>query len=275
MLEVIETFRYILPVLYGITLAVYAIDFFKEKVNLINSKRIFLFITIVSHLIYLILWIIEFKHAPITGKFEIFTVLACSIIFSYFVLELLTDVRGTGGFIILFAFLFQFVSSLFIEGNYEVKEVLRNPLLGVHVVSALFSYAGFTISAVYGVLFFALYKQMKHQKFGLIFNKLPSLETLEKMSFSALLIGYVLLTIAIIIGIIWLPLAFPNFSIWDPKLISTAIVWVVYGIGILLKLIGNWYGKKVIKFSLLGFVLVIASLIATSITVNTFHIFTD
>jgi len=275
MIQLIEILRYILPVFYGLTFSFYALDFFNDKINLTNSKRIFIFVTILLHIIYLLLWIVEFRHAPITSKFEIFTVLAFAILFSYFILELLTDIRGTGTIILLFALLFQVVSSLFIKGNYEVKEVLRNPLLGVHVTSAMLGYAGFTISAVYGVLFFILYKQMKSQKFGLIFNKLPSLETLEQMSFYSVLIGYVLLTIAIIIGIVWLPLAFPDFSLLDPKLIATAVVWIVYGIGILLKLFGRWYGKKVIKFSLIGFVLVIMSLIINSLTVNTFHLFTE
>lgn len=275
MIQILEIFRYLIPLTYLITLASYATDFFNEKVNLTNSKRVYLFITLMLHCTYLLLWILEYVHAPITSKFEIFTVLAFSILFSYFILELVTDIRGTGLFIISFAFLFQLVSSIFISGKYEVNEVLRNPLLGVHVTSAMLGYAGFTISAVYGVLFYILYKQVKSQKFGLVFNKFPSLETLEKLSFYSVLIGYVLLTFSIIIGIVWLPLAFPDFSLADPKLISTAIVWLVYGIAILLKLFGRWYGKKVINFSLAGFALVILSLLTTSLMENTFHVFTE
>jgi ABC-type uncharacterized transport system permease subunit len=182
-------------------------------------------------------------------------------------------VRGTGAFIILFALLFQIVSSLFIENNYVVPDVLRNRLLGLHVISALLGYSGITISAVYGLLFLVLYKNLKSSKFGLIFNRLPSLEILEKLSFNSLLIGFVLFTVAIIIGITWLPSAFPNFSYSDPKLIGTGFVWVIYGAGILCKFIANWYGKKVILFSIAGFLFALVSLILTTTLANTFHSF--
>lgn len=262
-----------LPFLYLAVFTVYTYDFFAEKNIFRNSKRIFLFITLIVHIFYLMLRTIEYDHPPITNKFEIFSLLAFSVSFSYFILELLTDIRGTGSFIILFSLFFQLVSSIFIEHNYIVPEVLRNRMLGLHVISAILGYSGFTISAVYGLLFLILYKNLKTNKFGLIFNRLPSLEVLEKLSYYSVVIGFILLTIAIIIGAIWLPAAFPNFSYLDPKLVGTAFVWFSYATGIISKVIAKWYGKKVIIFSLCGFVLAILSLIITSTYANTFHSF--
>lgn len=273
MASTLQIINFLLPVFYLTTFSVYLFDFWAEKKLLINAKRIFLFLTLIIHLIYLLIRTIEFDHPPITSKFEIFSILAFSIAFSYFVLELLTDIRGTGSFIIFFALIFQIISSIFIEYNYIVPDVLRNRLLGLHVISALLGYSGITISAVYGLLFLILYKNLKSNTFGLVFNRLPNLELLEKLSFYSVLIGFVLLTIAIIIGIIWLPSAFPNFSYADPKLIGTAFVWLVYGAGIVSKLAANWYGKKFIVFSLSGFVLAMLSLLITSTYANTFHAF--
>ena len=274
MLSTIHIMNIALPVLYALTLGAYWYDFIKEKKNLANSKRIFLFMTIVIHVFYLLARTIEFNHTPITNKFEIFTILAFCIAFSYFVLELLTDIRGTGLFIILFSLIFQLLSSFFIEDLVEVNEILRNRLLGLHVINAICGYTGITTSAVYGVLFIILYKSLKLSKFGLIFKRLPSLETLERLSFYSLVIGFTFLTIAIIIGSIWLPAAFPNFSYLDPKLISTGIVWLIYGAGIVAKLVANWYGKKVITFSLVGFTMAIISLMLGQFLQNSFHMFT-
>ncbi|MFA3782384.1 inner membrane protein YpjD [Melioribacteraceae bacterium 4301-Me] len=269
----ISILNILLPVFYLTVFVVYGYDFLNEKKFLYNSKRLFLFLALLTHLVFLLLRTVEYDHPPITNKFEIFSVLAFSIAFSYFILELLTDVRGTGSFIIFFSFIFQTVSSLFIENNYVVPDVLRNRLLGLHVVSALLGYSGITISAVYGLLFIQLYHNLKANKFGIIFNRLPSLEVLEKLSFKSAVIGFILLTIAIIIGIIWLPQAFPNFSYFDPKLISTGFVWIIYGVGISAKFLTNWYGKKVIIFSLSGFVVAMISLVLTTVLTNTFHSF--
>ncbi len=273
MISTINGLNTLIPFFYLSVFIVYTYDFFTDKKLLKNYKRIFLFITLFAHAFYLMLRTIEFDHPPITTKFEIFSLLAFSISFSYFILELLTDIRGTGSFIILFAMIFQVISSLSIEHNYVVPEVLRNRMLGLHVISAILGYSGFTISAVYGLLFLLLYKNLRKNKFGLIFSRMPSLETLEKLSYYSVLIGFILLTIAIVIGAIWLPEAFPHFSYFDPKLIATAFVWLAYGTGIISKILAKWYGKKVIIFSLCGFILTIISLIVTSTYSNTFHSF--
>jgi ABC-type uncharacterized transport system permease subunit len=273
MTETIHAINFILPLLYFLTFGIYIYDFVKDESKLYNAKRVFLFVTLFIHVLYLLFRTIEFNHPPITNKFEIFTVLAFSLGFAYFLLELLTDIRGTGAFIILFSLIFQSVSTLFIQDLIEVKEILRSRLLGIHVMSALLGYSGFTIAAVHGVLFFLLYKEIKLSRFGLIFKRLPSLEILEKLNFYSVLIGFILLTISMLIGFIWLPSAFPDFSYSDPKLISVTVVWMVYFIGILSKLIAKLYGKRVIIFSLIGFVVAIISLLISNVFADTFHSF--
>lgn len=271
--QVINFLNILLPFAYLAAFAIYFYDFMKGSKKFAHSKRLFLFLTLIIHSIYLIIRTIAFDHPPITNVFEIFTVLAFSISFAYFILELVTDIRGTGPFIIIISIIFQIISSLFIEDLVEVKDVLRSNLLGSHVFSALIGYAGITISAVYGLLYLLLYKEIKLNKFGIVFNRLPSLEVLETMSFYSAVIGLVMLTIAIIIGIIWLPSAFPKFSYSDPKLIGTSIVWLLYGFGISSKLFGKWRGKKVILFSVIGFILAILSTLLSNFFAQSFHSF--
>jgi len=269
----IQIFNILLPLLYAGTLGIYLYDFIKSNRRITNAKRLIIFLTLMFHLIYLIIRTFVFNHPPITNVFEIFTVLAFSIGFSYFILELATDIRGTGPFIIIIAFIFQLISTIFIKDLTEVKEILRSNLLGVHVLSALIGYAGITIAAVYGFLYLSLYKDIKENKYGLIFQRLPNLEILEKLSFYSALIGFIGLTVAIIIGIIWLPVAFPDFSYYDPKLISTFIVWLMYGIGIFLKWNGSWGGRKVITLSIAGFIVAMISVISINFIARSFHAF--
>lgn len=262
-----------LPFLYFAALLAYSFDFYKPQKLLNNSKRVVLFLTLLFHLAYLILRMMEFDHPPITNKFEIFSIISFSIGFSYYVLELLTDVRGTGSLILLFSFIFQLISTLFVPQNYIVPEILRNRLLGLHVFGAILGYSGFTISAVYGILYLLLYKNLKTNRFGIIFDRLPSLETLESLNFYSTVIGFVLLSLAMTVGIIWLPNAFPNFSYADPKLIGTILVWLVYGFVIVRKIFTNFYGKQIINYSLIGFAIAILSLIITNTLAKTFHSF--
>jgi ABC-type uncharacterized transport system permease subunit len=273
MKPLIAVVNILLPILYVIAFIIYSYDFMKGGKKFSNSKRLFLFFAVIFHFFYLLIRTIEFNHPPITNVFEIFTVLAFAVSFSYFILELATDIRGTGPFIIVISILFQFISTIFIEDLVEVREVLRSNLLGSHVLTALLGYAGFTISAVYGILYLILFKEIKLNKFGLVFNRLPSLEILEKLSFYAAVIGFAALTIAMTIGTIWLPTAFPDFSLADPKLISSFVVWILYGIGIASKVFANWQGKKVITLSIIGFIIAIFSTMLTNFLAQSFHSF--
>jgi ABC-type uncharacterized transport system permease subunit len=141
------------------------------------------------------------------------------------------------------------------------------------VFSALLGYSGITISAVYGFLYLTLYKDIKLNKFGLIFNRLPNLEVLETLSFYSAILGFVLLTFAITIGIIWLPKAFPKVGLLDPKLVGTFLVWIIYGIGITTKALGKWRGKKVVTLCIIGFAIAIISTILTNFLSLSFHSF--
>lgn len=273
MLTLIHTINFALPFLYLVTFVVYLLDFVKDSKIYNRSKRIVLFVTISVHLLYVFLRTFEFQHPPITSKYEIFSVLAFAIGFSFFLLELISDVHKTGVFVIAISLFFQILSTIFIKDVFEVKEILRNNLLGLHVISALLGYAGFTVSAVYGILFSIMYKQIKLNQFGKIFDQLPSLELLEKLSFYSVIIGFVLLTFAMSIGIVWLPQAFNDFTYLDPKLISTTIVWLIFGVGIMTKVVGNWYGKKVIKFFLVGYVFAILSMFLANVIFPSFHSF--
>jgi HemX protein len=262
-----------LPILYFVTFLVYLNGFIKGEKKSLNSESLMLFLILLLHAVYLILRTVYFDHPPITNTFEVFTILAFSVSFSYFILELLTNIKGTGLFIIFISLIFQIVSSFFIQDLTVVKPVLKSPFLGLHVFNALLGYSGITISAVYGFLYLILYKEIKNNKFGILFNRLPNLEVLEKMSFYSAIIGFILLTIAIVIGIIWLPNAFPNFSYADPQIVGTLLVWLIYCGGIVSKIVGKWRGKRVIILSIAGFLVAILTISITGFLSTSFHSF--
>jgi len=269
----IDVLNYLLPLLYALTIGAYIVDFLREKESLSGLKRSALLTTLLLHTGYLIARTITFEHPPITNKFEIFTVLAFSVAFCYFIIELMTDIKRTGSFILVFSLVFQVLSTAFIQDLVDVKEVLKNPLLGFHVFTVLLAYSAFTLSAVYGVLFIILYRRLQSNEYGIFFNRLPNLEVLEKLSFIAVVLGFINLTISISIGGIWLPQAFPDFSMFDPKLISSFSVWIVYGVAVGVRMFAGWYGRKVIYFSLAGYSLAILSLLLINMFGDTFHNF--
>ena len=176
-------------------------------------------------------------------------------------------------FILNFSFFFQLGSTLFIRDLIEVPQILRSNWFGLHVTSALIGYSAITISAVYGFLYLMLYHEIKANRFGVIYKKLPNLETLERMNFIAITLAFVFLTVAILAGFVWLPQAFTRFSYADPKLLGTIAIWSMYGVGILAKKRGNLHGRSVMVLSICAFAFAIFSMTIINMFFSGFHRF--
>ncbi len=263
----------VLPLMYCFTVSAYAIAFFKQNQIAKKFKTVLLLITIITHFIYLILRTINLQHPPIISVFEIMSLLAFSVALSYRIIEMLTKIKNTGLFVLSLSLIFQVISSLFIEDVYAVDKVLRNNLLGVHVLSALLGYSAFTIAAVYGLMYLLQYRSIKSNSFGIIFENLPSLERLEYLAKKGIFIGFALLSVAIIIGYAWLPKAIDNFSYFDPKLIGTIVIWCMYAVEIFLIQTGRRRGRQVMQLAISGFLFTVFSLTVINMYLTSFHFF--
>ncbi len=265
--------NYILPFLYFSLVWAYGKALFADQLWAKRIKTPFLLVTLTIHLLYLSVRTITFRYLPVTTVFEIFSVLAFSVSAIYYIIEIRSRRKETGYFILNIAFFFQLLSSFFIKDIPIVPEVLRSPLFGLHVSFALIGYAAITIAGAYGLMYLILYHEMKSSRFGVIYKKLPTLESLERMTMTAIKLVVVLLGLAIGIGIIWLNNIYRHEYYADPKLISTVLIWLMYG---LLVIARNYFfvrGRKIMIFSIFGFLISIFSMTIINIFFSEFHKF--
>jgi ABC-type transport system involved in cytochrome c biogenesis permease subunit len=262
-----------LPLLYAGVVAAYGVSFFRGGAQLERWKFVSIVAVVVAHGVYLSLRTVAFDHPPITTVFEIMTMLAFSIAVGYLYIETRTGTTNTGFFILLVAFLFQTSSSVFIKDLTTVPEYLHSLVLGSHVSAALLGYTAISLSAVYGLLYLLLYHEIKSNRFGVIYTRLPNLELLESMSYRAEVFGFAMLTIGILVGVLWLPRVFSTFSYWDPKLVGSVVIWILYAGGLAAKRRFGWQGKKTMILSLVGFAFVFLSMTVINLYLSGFHTF--
>jgi len=262
-----------LPVLYAGIVAVYAVTFFGSNSPLERLKRPLLIILILVHFVYLNLRTFAFDHPPITTVFEILTLLAASMSVAYLYIEYRTNVRNTGLFVLFLALVFQTVSSLFIKDLLVIPDYLHSMLLGFHVSTALLGYTALALSAVYGLLYLMLYHEIRSSRFGVVYNRLPNLETLEMMSNKSEVFGFVMLGVAILVGVFWLPMVFREISYWDPKLVGTVTIWVLYAVVLGAKSKFGWQGRRTMIVALVGFGFVFLSMLVLNLYLSNFHAF--
>ncbi len=269
----VDLFQTGLPFLYAVLVVSYGISFIGGARLLDAWKTRVLVAVIAMHLVYLGARTVSFDHPPITSVFEIMTILAAGIAIAYLYIEVKTGERNTGVFILFLALVFQLVSSLFIRDLVRIPDYLHSRVLGFHVSTALLGYTGISLSAVYGLLYLMLYHDIRSSRFGIVYSRLPNLERLEEMSHRAEVFGFVMLGIAIVIGLIWLPSVFTDFSYLDPKLVATIVIWILYAVGLWAKRQFGWKGRKTMILTLVAFGIVFFSMTVVNIYLSGFHRF--
>ncbi len=278
MLTALQLLNILLPLGYLLAALAYLVVFLDSPGWARKLATPFTLVVAGAHLIYLILCTLSFKHVPVANAWEGFTVVAFAMVVVYLALEWRWKDQATGIFLLVPVLFFQILSSAFVTHSREVAEILRSPLFGVHVVTALVGYVAFSVAAVYGAMYIMLYRELKKHRVGLIFRRLPTLETLSRLNLGAILLGWVGLTLASILGSIWADgltssgqLA-GNFYT-DPKFLLTLALWALYGVTLGGRYLLRWPNRQLAYLSLVAFFLMVGTSLAVNLVLPSFHQF--
>ena len=263
----------LLPTLYALVWADYALLFFRNDPFAQRTAKKLLWLSVVVHGLYLVLRTVAYHHFPFATVFEAFSVLAFSVVALYLVIETRIGVPTTGFFIIGIVFGFQTISSAFGDAPESFSALLWEPAFMVHVSTALLGYSGLAISAVYGLLYLMLFYDIKKNRFGLIYKQLPSLEIMASFTYRAATLGVLFLTIAMVGGITLLIKVYGTYWSWDPKLMVTFAAWLIYGSGIAACKFWGWSAKRMAFTSIAGFAVILFSLVFVNLVFTRFHAF--
>jgi ABC-type uncharacterized transport system permease subunit len=262
----------LLPMLYALAVVAYALAFFRDDRLAGRVARPLTEVALVAHAAYLGLLTARYAHVPLASPAELMTMVAFAAAAAYVYVERRSGVASTGAFLLSFSFALQTLSSAFIEPMGSFPELLRSPLFALHTVAAVLGYTGFCVSAVYGGLYLLLYWELKRSRFGLVYDRLPPLETLARMSLRAVVFGVAFLTVTIACGSLWAATEFPGF-VRDPKFALTVLVWLIYAGAVWLHYVRRWSGRRAIRISLLGFAVLVLAVLAARLVFDSFHVF--
>jgi ABC-type uncharacterized transport system permease subunit len=102
----------------------------------------------------------------------------------------------------------------------------RGPWLVFHVSVSFIGYAGWLVAAAAALMYLLQFRALKHKHLGAIFEFFPPLETLDRLSEWALVIGFSALTLGIAVGWAW-TIRFEQGLRWgDPKVIWGVLAWL-------------------------------------------------
>ncbi len=140
-------------------------------------------------------------------------------------------------------------------------DAVRHPSLTLHIVSAVLGVALFGIAFGAAIMYLLQEREVKGKRFGALFSRLPSLDALDRMVQRLVRAGFVVYTVALVAGTITATAVWKSAWSWDPQQIVSMVVWILYGALVQLRHSG-WHGRRYALLTLVGFVLVLGSMVS-------------
>jgi len=264
-----QTFLYLTLALYGLATLFYLVYLSRTTEQLASWSHRLITLGFIAHLLSTIHLISSTGQLPISTISESLSLFSLTIVGAFILFERLYKVAILGSFVIPLAMISIVISSALPETVSDVPPPQYGLWFWAHILLIFVSYATFTISCGASVMYLLQQHFLKKKHFGALFRKLPSLDTLEEISYRSLMVGFPMLTAAIISGAVRSYQAVGNYWSWsDPKQVWTLITWLIYAALLHGRFVVGWRGKKAAYLSMLGFVVLLVSLIGIKHNLN-------
>jgi cytochrome c-type biogenesis protein CcsB len=119
-------------------------------------------------------------------------------------------------------------------------------LLTLHVAVAVIAYGTFAVGFGSAVMYLV--------QGGRRIGWLPEPAVLDDISYRAIIVGFPMMTLVIILGAIWADIAWGSYWTWDPKETASLVTWLIYGAYLHARTIAGWRGNRAAFLIVLGFV---------------------
>jgi ABC-type transport system involved in cytochrome c biogenesis permease subunit len=267
--------------LYAAAGVAYAIHFARRDAAVGRTATTILLFGALVHTFVIGMQTMEVRHVPFANPSRAISTFVWLLTLSYLYLELTTDERSMGVFILPVIVGLQTIPAIYPGVEYR-DAVLDSPWFWVHVSSLLFAYASFGLSGILGLTYVLQFKEIKKKHLGYFYTRLPSLQVLDVMNSRAVAVGWVFLTFGVIVGGVWTAQARgldptdPNLqamSLDDPKIFVAMLTWGVYSFAVVARRTLGWSGRRAAWLSALGFAFAMLNFLAINYFVTTSHTF--
>lgn len=148
-------------------------------------------------------------------------------------------------------------------------------LLNAHLSLAFLAYALFGVAALQSGLMAAMEKRLHQHRAEGPLSRMPPLLTMERWLFRFIGLGFLLLTLALVTGVVFSeqmfgkPFSFSHFT--QHKTVFALISWVIYGALLLGRRVYGWRGRTAIVWSLAGFAMLVLAYFGTKLILQLAH----
>ena len=137
------------------------------------------------------------------------------------------------------------------------------PLFMAHLAITMLAYSLFTFAALHALLMAAAERNL-HQKPSLLkLPDFPPLMTMETLLFRVIVLGFILLTLTLVSGVLFSEQLFQQPLKFNHKNVFAIISWLIFGGLLLGRYTYGWRGRTAIRWTLSGFVILLLAYVGS------------
>ena len=205
-------------------------------------------------------------YQDLAGSMSLF---AWLLALTYLGLELVHRQRAVGPLVLPFVLVFFAVS-----GSIHASAApapARGPLFALHVTVNVLAFAAFAISFVLSAVYLLQNRVLRARQPGSAFWRFPPLETLERVSRSAVWLGTAALAFGTVLGFYWAHQLQGRAWNADAKEITSLLILLVYALYLWLGRTTAWRGARAAGLCVASFLLVMFSYTVVNLYLSRYH----
>jgi cytochrome c-type biogenesis protein CcsB len=142
----------------------------------------------------------------------------------------------------------------------QMEPVFRNAWIWIHIALALVGIAAFVLNFAGAIMYLLQEHQLKARRPGAFYYRLPSLETLDRLSYRALALGFPFLTVGLVLGALWAGTAWGSLFTFDPLALLSFVAWAIYAAILAGRAAAGWHGRRAAWYAIAGFAALVLTL---------------
>ena len=266
-----EIFINLTILFYILSATGYVSYLFFQKKSFHKSGYYLLVTGFVCHFAALGYGFIESGHLPVRDLRETLMLTAWAVAGVFLAFQYKFKLKILGIFAAPLTVLIMVVASQLPNDPLQAKSLFNSFWLIFHVLSVLIGDASFALACGVGILYLVQEHSIKAKNRGFFFKRLPSLELLDSTGYTCIIVGFTLITMGLIGGIVFAKSIWGRFWNWDPKEVWAGITWLVYAVLIQQRLTVGWRGRKAAILSIIGFAILLFTFFGVNFLLQGHH----
>lgn len=241
-----------------------AADFWRNAKDATNEQFLKLHSAMIALGLIIHGWLLYqgvFENGFNLGFFNALSAIFWLTLLIYWVADLKHQLTSLQAFVLPPAAIFAVLPAFNASNHY--LPMAEAPLFMLHIGIAIFAYSLFTFAALHALLMTIAERSLHHKPSFIKLPSFPPLMVMESLLFKVITLGFLLLTLTLISGMLFSEHIFGKPMQINHKTIFSIASWVIYGGLLFGRFKYGWRGLKAIRWTLVGFVLLLLAYVGS------------